>query len=118
MRKVYRQADNVVVEDENGERETFDDVIFASNANQTLMMLDKPTFLERYILSSIRYESELHNHTVVHSDSSVLPDNEVKPLTTRSTTSNSTARDRTTMRSRTSCTTSNRGPIARTSPAS
>ena len=84
VRKVYRQADGVVVEDENGERETFDDVIFASNANQTLMMLDRPTFLERYILSSIRYESELHNHTVVHSDSSVLPDNDVKPLTTRS----------------------------------
>ncbi len=32
------------------------------------MMLDKPTFLERYILSSVRYESELHNHTVVYSD--------------------------------------------------
>ena len=84
VRKVYRQATGVVVEDENGERETFDEVIFACNANQTLMMLDKPTFLERYILSSIRYESELHNHTVVHSDPSVLPDNEVKPLTTRS----------------------------------
>ena len=84
VRKVYRQANGVVVEDENGEREAYDDVIFASNANQTLMMLDKPTFLERYILSSIRYESELHNHTVVHSDASVLPDNEVKPLTTRS----------------------------------
>ena len=84
VRKVYRQESHVVVEDENGARETFDEVIFASNANQTLMMLDKPTFLERYILSSIRYESELHNHTVVHSDSSVLPDNAVKPLTTRS----------------------------------
>ena len=57
---------------------------FACNTNQTLMILDIPTFLERYILSSIRCESELHNHTVVHSDSSVLPDNEVKPLKTRS----------------------------------
>ena len=59
-------------------------MIFACNANQTLMMLDKPRMLERYILSSVRYESELHNHTVVHSDSSVLPDNEVKALTKRS----------------------------------
>ena len=84
VRKVYRQSSHVVVEDEDGVQETFDEVIFACNANQTLMMLDKPTMLERYILSSIRYESELHNHTVVHSDSSVLPDNEVKPLTTRS----------------------------------
>ncbi|MCY3556586.1 MAG: hypothetical protein OXH56_14830, partial [Gemmatimonadetes bacterium] len=73
-----------VVEDADGVEETFDEVIFACNANQTLMLLDRPTFLERYILSSIRYESELHNHTVVHSDASVLPENEVRPLETRS----------------------------------
>ncbi|MDE2767453.1 MAG: FAD-dependent oxidoreductase [Chloroflexota bacterium] len=84
VRKVYRRGTHVEIEDEAGERETFDDVIFACNANQTLMILDKPTLLERYLLSSIRYESELHNHAVVHSDSSVLPDNEAKPLETRS----------------------------------
>ena len=84
VRKVYRSASGVVVEDSAGGREAFDEVILACNANQGLMILDRPTGLERYLLSSIRYESELHNHTVVHSDSSVLPDNEVKPLTTRS----------------------------------
>ncbi|MDE0699945.1 MAG: NAD(P)-binding protein [Acidimicrobiaceae bacterium] len=84
VHKVYRSESEVVVEDEEGVRETFDEVIFACNANQTLMILDNPTRFERYLLSSIRYESELHNHTIVHSDSSVLPDNEVKPLTTRS----------------------------------
>ncbi len=84
VRKVYRQSSGVVVEDEAGVTETFDEVIFACNANQTLMVLDKPTLLERYILSSIRYESELHNHTVVHSDATVLPDNAAMPLDTRS----------------------------------
>ena len=84
VRKVYRQSSGVVVEDEAGVKERFDEVIFACNANQTLMILDEPTMLERSILSSIRYESELHNHTVVHSDSSVLPDNEVNALKTRS----------------------------------
>ena len=84
VHKVHRSKSGVVVEDANGVREEFDQVIFASNANQTLMMLDRASALERYLLSSIRYESELHNHTVVHSDSSVLPDNEVKPLATRS----------------------------------
>ena len=84
VRKVYRRQSAVVVEDEAGVQESFDDVIFACNANQTLMMFDKPSYLERYLLSSIRYESELHNHAIVHSDASVLPDNEVKPLTTRS----------------------------------
>ena len=84
VRKVHRRPAGVVIEDAEGVEETFDEVIFACNANQTLMMLDRPTFLERYILSSIRYESELHNHTVVHSDASVLPENEVRPLETRS----------------------------------
>ena len=84
VRKVHRHQSLVVVEDENGVQETFDDVIFACNANQTLMLLDRPTFLERYILSSIRYDSELHNHAVVHSDASVLPDNAAQPLATRS----------------------------------
>ena len=84
VRKVYRQESRVVVEDEDGVREEFDDVVLACNANQALMIVDRPTLLERYILSSVRYESELHNHTVVHSDASVLPDNEAKPLTMRS----------------------------------
>ena len=84
VRKVYRRPTGVVVEDENRNTETFDDVVFACNANQTLMILDKPTFLESCLLSSSRYESELHNHTVVHSDVSILPDNAVKPLATRS----------------------------------
>ena len=84
VRRVYRQPDAVVVEDEHGMQETFDDVILACNANQTLEILHKPTFLERYVLSSIRYDCELHNVAVVHSDRYVLPDDEVKALTTRS----------------------------------
>ena len=84
VRKVWRGATEVVVEDEAGETETFDDVVFACNANQTLMMLDEATRFESWLLSSIRYESELHNHTVVHSDASVLPDNDVRALATRS----------------------------------
>ena len=84
VRKVFRSRTGVVVEDEAGTREAFDEVVFACNANQTLMMLDRPTFLESWLLASVRYESELHNHTVVHSDASVLPDDEVKALTTRS----------------------------------
>ncbi len=84
VRKVYRGPSEVIVEDENGNTETFDDVVFACNANQTLMMLDKPAFPETFLLSKIRYESELHNHTIVHSDASILPDNEARALETRS----------------------------------
>ena len=67
-RKVHRRASGVVVEDEDGRTEAFDDVVFACNANQTLMILDNPTLLVGWLLSAIRCESELHNHTVVHSD--------------------------------------------------
>ncbi len=84
VRKVRRNSSQVIVEDENGTTETFDDVIFACNANQTLMILDRPTFLERILLTSVRYESELHNHAVVHSDATVLPDNATRPLAVRS----------------------------------
>ena len=84
VRKVFRRASGVVVEDEDGQAESFDDVVFACNANQTLMIMDKPNFIERWLLSAIRYESELHNHAIVHSDASVLPDTAAKPVSTRS----------------------------------
>ena len=82
--KVYREPSRVVVEDEIGECEIFDDVIFACNANQTLTILDSPTRLEHFILSSIRYDTEIHEQAVVHSDASVLPDDELNALSTRS----------------------------------
>ena len=84
VRKVYRHASHVIVEDGNGVSETFDEVVFACNANQTLMAIDRPSFLESWLLSSVRYDSELHNHAVVHSDASILPDNIAQPLATRS----------------------------------
>ena len=84
VKKVHRKGPHVIVEDADGNTEQFDQVIFACNANQTLMMLDRPSVLEAFILSSIRYESELHNHTVVHHDASVLPVDETEPLDTRS----------------------------------
>ena len=84
VRKVHRYSSHVVVEDEDGNSETFDEVVFACNANQTLMALDNPTFLESWLLSSIRYESELHNHAIVHSDASVIPQTDAEPLATRS----------------------------------
>ena len=81
--RVYREATGVVVEDGQGVKEAFDEVIFACGADQTLKILDRPTRLERYILSSIRYDNAIHGHAVVHWDSSVLPDDRMKALTTR-----------------------------------
>ena len=60
VQKVYRNPDGVVVEDAEGVWEAFDQVIFACNANQTLPAIDSPSQLEQYILSSVRYDRELH----------------------------------------------------------
>lgn len=84
VRRIRRDASGVTVEDQQGNKERFDDVILACHANQALMMLAEPSFLETSILSSVRYESELHNHAVVHSDASILPQNATQPLETRS----------------------------------
>ena len=84
VRKVFRGKDEVIVEDEAGQREAFDEVVFACNANQTLMALDQASLFEGWLLSSIRYESELHNHAIVHWDSSLLPENAAETLETRS----------------------------------
>ena len=84
IRKVIRSKSQVEVVDHEGITEIFDEVIFTCNANQTLMLLDKPSYFETWLLSSIRYESELHNHAIVHSDASVLPDIDSRPLETRS----------------------------------
>jgi predicted NAD/FAD-binding protein len=81
---IRRSADEVLIEDEQERIERFDEVIIACNANQALMMLEQPSRLERWLLGSVRYESELHNHAIVHTDARVLPDNETKPLDTRS----------------------------------
>ena len=84
VRKVCRNPDGVVVEDAEGEREAFDQVIFACNANQTLPAIDSPSQLEQYILSSARYDRELHWEAVVHWDASVLPEDDTQALRTRS----------------------------------
>ncbi len=84
VHKVYRENSRAVVEDQAGNLEEFDDVVFACNADHALQILDNPTSLERYILSSIRYDGEIHHKAIVHYDSSVLPNSEAQPITSRS----------------------------------
>lgn len=84
VRRIRRSEDCVLVEDENGRVEQFDEVVIACNANQALMMLEKPTRLEHWLLGSVRYESELHNHAVVHTDGRLIPKDATETLDTRS----------------------------------
>ncbi len=76
VRKITRTGGShgsVLVRDQYGREERFDEVILSCNANQALMMRDKPSAKERYVLGSVRYESELHGQAVVHSDGRVIP---------------------------------------------
>ncbi len=70
---VLRDEHGVTIRDAAGSEERFDTVVMACNANQSLLALDRPSAWERALLGRVRYNSELHNHAVVHSDTSVLP---------------------------------------------
>ncbi|MCC6522491.1 MAG: FAD-dependent oxidoreductase [Polyangiaceae bacterium] len=82
--RIVRDGDGVRVRDEQGREERFDEVILACNANQALMMLEPASAGERWVLGAVRYESELHNHAVIHTDESVLPKDATEALATRS----------------------------------
>ena len=119
VRKVYRRKTGVLVEDAQGQTTTFDEVVFACNANQTLMILDKPTRFETCLLSTIRYESELHNHTIRSFTPMRRFCRRTRPdrWQREATTSSNTGPGRTTTKSPTSCTISSPGRATRTSPA-
>ena len=67
---VSRSPDSVSVVTNDGEKRTFDHVIFASHSNQALAMLNDPSVEERTLLGSIRYE---YNRAVLHTDESLMP---------------------------------------------
>lgn len=68
--KVIRQQDKLVVIDEQGQEEEFDQVVFSCHADQALMLLEQPTQQQKDVLSTFSYQD---NHIVVHSDTSFMP---------------------------------------------
>lgn len=82
--RIERDSTGVIVQTSHGDTEHFDEVVLACNANQALMLLADPTNGERRALGRVRYESELHNHAIVHTDGSILPDDATKIVDTRS----------------------------------
>ena len=67
---VTRTNGKAVVTDSNGERTSYDKVIFACHADQALLLLNDPELLEIKLLEPFRYQK---NRAVLHSDSSVMP---------------------------------------------
>ena len=59
----------IIVTDQHGVVEVFDKIIFACDAETVLKILVKPTFLERWILGSVRYYDDV---TVTHCDEAYM----------------------------------------------
>lgn len=67
---VWREKDGVVVEDTQGNRNHYDEVVFACHADQALSLIKDTTEEENMILSAFTYQP---NHAVLHSDTSFMP---------------------------------------------
>lgn len=70
VKEVVRSGDKVLVIDNNGGAELFDQVVFASHADTTLSLINNPTESERNILGNFSY---LPNTAYLHSDTSFMP---------------------------------------------
>lgn len=72
VQSVTRNDNKVQLLDISGEMKTYDHVVFACHADQTLKLLKDATFLEKKLLSAFRYQP---NRMVLHSDESFMPAN-------------------------------------------
>lgn len=70
--KSSRQNNSVILEDSNGEKYEFDQVIFASHANQTFDIIQDKSRIEEEILGSFKYSNNL---AVLHNDENQMPKN-------------------------------------------
>lgn len=69
VESVRRQSNGVLVQTSEG-RESFDEVILAAHADESLAMLADATMTEREVLSALPYQS---NDVVLHTDPGLLP---------------------------------------------
>lgn len=67
---VTRHEDGVTITDSTGKTESYDQVVFASHANETLAMLADATEQERQILGAFQYQK---NVAYLHRDMAVMP---------------------------------------------
>ena len=70
VRLVRRETGKVLIEDLHGLKETYDDVIFATHADEAFGLLADPSESERELLGGLRYT---HNRAVLHTDAALMP---------------------------------------------
>ena len=69
---VRKKKNSVIIKSKNFTKK-FDKVIFATHADDTLKLINNPSYLEKKILSLCKYES---NHILVHQDIKLMPNNQ------------------------------------------
>jgi predicted NAD/FAD-binding protein len=67
---VEASADQATVRTKDGAAHTFDRVILAAHADESLALLQSPTSLQAKLLSAFRYQA---NETLLHTDATVMP---------------------------------------------
>jgi predicted NAD/FAD-binding protein len=72
VKKVLRRGGAVTLLLADGQRLSFDQVVFATHSDQALALLDAPAPAERSILGAIPYQA---NDVVLHTDTRLLPRN-------------------------------------------
>ncbi len=70
VRRIARRADEVLVEEETGRHETYDDAVIATHADDALRLLVDADGEERATLGAFRYARNL---AILHGDSGVMP---------------------------------------------
>ncbi len=70
IRSVHRHGTGVDITTENGSTQTFDAVVFATQANQVLAMLTDASDAERTVLGAVRYGGV---RVVMHHDARLMP---------------------------------------------
>lgn len=72
IRSIKRHSESIRIEFENQEPQEFDLLVLAVHADQVLPLLHDPTEEERRLYSTWEYN---RNHTILHTDASVMPPN-------------------------------------------
>ena len=67
---VEADSNGVTVRTKDGAAHTFDRVILAAHADESLALLVRPTALQEKLLSAFRYQA---NETLLHTDTTVMP---------------------------------------------
>mmetsp|Transcript_12949 Transcript_12949/g.35269 ORF Transcript_12949/g.35269 Transcript_12949/m.35269 type:complete len:543 (+) Transcript_12949:2318-3946(+) len=69
VKRVTRGGKGVEVEDEQGVKEHFDDIVFACSAEIVLKVLQNPTWLEKTLLSQVQYYLD---YCITHEDTDYM----------------------------------------------